>query len=937
MRDSRAGVAWESWRVLLDPGPAGGLSDGPLLERFATRRGEAAEVAFAALVARHGPMVRRVCRTLLGDPNDADDAFQATFLVLARKAGSIRKPERLAGWLHGTALRASKKLKVESARRAAHEARRAGLVAEAGDDPGRRETAEAVLEELARLPESCRAAAVLCDLDGLTHDEAARRLGWSDRTLRRRLARARGLLRDRLTRRGLAPAVAPILSPSLIPETLIDATARAASRFAAGTSAAGTVPASVPAVVLAEGVIAAMTWTKFKGIVATAGLLLAVAVGVGIGAGLAGPAPQEPAKPQPTAKVEPAGPSPAEQFQTLAKRHAELFEAYSEAVAKATEQAERLAINERLAPKPPEWASKFIALAERYPNDPVAVDALLWVLTLTGNHGEGGFPEPVGRAMTILVRDHADDPRLGPICFKLTLYPSPRRDAFLPALAEKSRNRTVKGQATLALAQYLKMKGELLTELPPADPVRDQEFLLPMYGPAYLQQLRSADPAPLLAESNRVGDRVIAEFGDLIDEANGSREPFADVARRLRRPKPPGQTGPSPGPTEEFKALVEAFRVAEKAQDQAEGKGVPSEATWRAHIAAAPKWADHGPKFERLALDNPRHPAGLDALLWIIQHATMPRFFDAADERAAANARAVDALIRDHFPGLAANLARREVAQALNHGDPFPAPPLDGLLRALHEMAPNRDARGRAGLMLARYFRNEADLADRLPRLGPERAWYAPAYLDRLRLAGPAPSNREAEALLARVIADHGDVRHVNGTVLTDETLATVAGRDLDAIRNLAIGRVAPEIVGEDVEGRPLKLSDFRGKVVLLDFGSHEHCGGCRLLYPAQRDLVARLRDRPFALLGINNHDRRDVLKQEIARGEITWRCWYDSDKLDAPGPITARWNVRGYPTFLLLDHKGVIRRARDLNPLDPTFGPEVEALVKQAEADARP
>ncbi|MEJ7638588.1 MAG: sigma-70 family RNA polymerase sigma factor [Singulisphaera sp.] len=213
MRDARAGPGWKSWRVLVEAGSVAGLADGMLLERFLAGRDDVAEVAFAALVARHGPMVRRVCRRLLVDPNDAEDAFQATFLVLARRAGAIRSPERLSSWLYGTAHRSSRKLKAQSARRRRHEVEVAREGSISVDDPGRCERAEAVLEEVARLPRSYKAAVVLCELEGLTQGEAARLLGLSERTVGRHLVRARSLLRIRLTRRGLAPTAMARLGP----------------------------------------------------------------------------------------------------------------------------------------------------------------------------------------------------------------------------------------------------------------------------------------------------------------------------------------------------------------------------------------------------------------------------------------------------------------------------------------------------------------------------------------------------------------------------------------------------------------------------------------------------------------------------------------------------------------------------------------------------
>ena len=171
--------------------------------------------------------------------------------------------------------------------------------------------------------------------------------------------------------------------------------------------------------------------------------------------------------------------------------------------------------------------------------------------------------------------------------------------------------------------------------------------------------------------------------------------------------------------------------------------------------------------------------------------------------------------------------------------------------------------------------------------------------------------------------------------VLTDETLATVADRELADVRTLAIGQPAPEIDGEDIDGKPMTLSEFRGKVVVLDFGSHTHCGACRLAYPRLRDLVDRYRNRPFVVLGISNNDSRETLKELETNKEITWRCWWDHAQDDGPGPITTRWNVRGYPTFIVLDHDGTIR-FKDLSPMDEKgFDEAIEALVKQAEAVA--
>ena len=377
---------------LLETGSVAGLSDGDLLERFAARRDDAAEAAFAALVSRHGPMVRGVCRRLLADPHDAEDAFQATFLILARKAGAIRRPERLASWLYGTAYRVSRKLKVQSARHRRHESVAALTGAEASpdDEPGRREECRVVFEEVARLPEAYREVVVLHALEGLTQEEAARHLGCSDRTFRRRWVRSCSLLRRRLTYRGLAPAAATIasaLAPAPasagITEAEADALVHTALRFAAER-----VPATASAVILARGVIQAMLWNKLKAGALAAGLLLALGAGIGVGFVLplvsaSGKGDGPVAK---AAQAADAEPSPADQYRALVKRHEDALKSYFDAVEGKTE-AEEVEIAERLEPKPDDHVPAFVALAERYPDDPVAFDALLWAVQNTLSSG----------------------------------------------------------------------------------------------------------------------------------------------------------------------------------------------------------------------------------------------------------------------------------------------------------------------------------------------------------------------------------------------------------------------------------------------------------------------------------------------------------------------------------------------------------------------
>jgi RNA polymerase sigma factor (sigma-70 family) len=245
-------------------------ADSQLLERFLTR-GE--EAAFAQLVRRHGAMVLGVCRRLLRQEQDVEDAFQATFLVLARRAGAIRKAGSLGSWLHGVARRVAARARADAARRAAHEVcRPAEPRADNADEVTWREVRAVLDEELARLPERYRAPLVQCYLEGQTQDEAARQLGWSPRTLRRRLGRARDLLRARLGGRGVALS-AGLLAVALAERAGVpDAMAAAATRVAAGAVSAG-------AARLAAGVLKATFLARLGAVGAMLALVLALAGG----------------------------------------------------------------------------------------------------------------------------------------------------------------------------------------------------------------------------------------------------------------------------------------------------------------------------------------------------------------------------------------------------------------------------------------------------------------------------------------------------------------------------------------------------------------------------------------------------------------------------------------------------------------------------------
>ena len=257
---------------LFREGTLGGLGDGQLLERYLTRRDEA---AFETLVDLHGPMVLGLCRRMLRDPRDIEDAFQATFLVLVRKAPAIRDRDLLSSWLYGVAYRVARRARNQTIRRRVRETTVPELVVMAGPESSDRLEVDPVLDqELNRLPEKYRAPLILCYLRGRTHDQAADELRCPVGTVRSRLARGRDLLRRRLTRRGFAPsAMAAILGtgPSLpakllvevVPPSLVSATLKAAFGFgSAQTIQAGAIATS--ALALAQGVLTTMKFAQLK-------------------------------------------------------------------------------------------------------------------------------------------------------------------------------------------------------------------------------------------------------------------------------------------------------------------------------------------------------------------------------------------------------------------------------------------------------------------------------------------------------------------------------------------------------------------------------------------------------------------------------------------------------------------------------------------------
>jgi polyhydroxybutyrate depolymerase len=400
------------------------------------------------------------------------------------------------------------------------------------------------------------------------------------------------------------------------------------------------------------------------------------------------------------------------------------------------------------------------------------------------------------------------------------------------------------------------------------------------------------------------------------------------------------------GLREEFKALIAGSRDVWRRYGDGL-KQLKTEGERRAYIKAnwPPEKDVVGPMIE-LARRHPEDPTAFDALAWV----AILGYGTAQSDTAA------EILARRHGPDKRLWL----ICQDMRRGVISPSRGI--LLRAVLEDNPDRTTRGRACLDLAEYRTELANFA-RLLKAPGLRPWHAQAYgaerLDWFRALDPAELEREAERLYRRVLDEFADVaplkwwtvprmRDLDPRSIYEPnqdgepdagTLADRAQAALDELRRLGLGRVAPEIEGQDVDGHRFKLSDYRDRVVVLTF-SGTWCGPCKAMYPHQREIVARLTGRPFALLSVMTDEQAEPIRKETASGEITWRCWWERG--GTHGPIPAAWNVRAYPTVYVIDHKGVIRLkfTGHLAAPEGTSGPQppidafLDGLLKEQEED---
>jgi thiol-disulfide isomerase/thioredoxin len=361
---------------------------------------------------------------------------------------------------------------------------------------------------------------------------------------------------------------------------------------------------------------------------------------------------------------------------------------------------------------------------------------------------------------------------------------------------------------------------------------------------------------------------------------------------------------------------VLALAAAAGGSPRDEYEGLVKEYNAKRESGTRPAAEEFAPRFFALAEKHRDDPAAVDALVWVAS----TYIFGPETEKALVT------LARDYSRS---ERLKAYYAQSSRYGEPFW--PYEELLRAVLKGNLDREARATAVAALAEYLKMAKERSEsceiRFAFRG--RGGLSPgslANLDRIKERGLDKVKAESEALFQEVMDRYADVR------LPDHfppQAGEFARGQLFELRSLAIGQTAPEIEGKDLAGRPMRLNDYRGKVVVLDFGSHRSCGVCRAMYPQLRQLAERFAGRPFALLGIDVDDELEEIRDVAKAGEITWPVWYDGE--GAEGPIATRWVIRSMPTIYVLDARGVIRNRGFLQG-DDLIG-TVEMLLKEMEA----
>ncbi|MGC8638301.1 MAG: sigma-70 family RNA polymerase sigma factor [Isosphaeraceae bacterium] len=908
-------------------GTLGGLSDGQLLDEFVSRREGNSEAAFEELMYRHGPMVLRICQTTLRDPQDAEDAFQAAFLVLAHRAGAIRQQASVGSWLFGVSRRVAAQARLRSARRRAGEQYVAQRRPEAYPSAGEREEEQVLLEEIDRLPDRLRLVVVLCYLEGLTYDAAARRLGLSEGSIRGRLAQARDLLRRRLTRRGIGlPSVllaagtlaeehARAATSASLSAPLINSTARIAMGFKAGEAAS----------TLARGVLYSMLLGRLR----SAAAVFLIVLGGSRMAWQTFAAPNAlPPPPQASRKPEPPVDAPEPMYAITGRVS---VEGTGEPVAGAGLRVALSFLNRSLLGDVPQSLSRDVQTGAdgRFRAELPAGYASIGLVDLPPGYLRARPNDSSGdvvlsrdarvtrtdflvRRGTIWNFEMSHDSG-GPLAGAMVSFLNPKVVEDYRARSDRS------GQAILTLPP----EARNLTGHVSCDAEYSQSILLELewesgFQPGSVRSIVQVTGRPgrfrltdSSGKSAQLGVVSMAEQYRAVgfrDQGVSSALVGADAIHPV---------------IERGKLVIRVALSETKSIRRGELTGLVVDAQGRP-VAGA-----------RVGLAYVRNRGREESL------SRDKRDWSTSDPQGRYHIRAVALPESEGKPSLLEVVASKAGFSQIE-SEPFPFEP-----------SPDGRAREVAPLRLGPDVTLSGTVVD--PQGRPvEGAWVevSPARIinENKSVRTDQHGRFAVQGLptgISRLWVIYGDL--VAGSSVSADApardivvqlhprpkprAAQQAAKAAQKPRSTMIGQPAPDWqVSGWSDDRPRQLTDFRGKIVFLDFWGI-WCGPCVSALPVLNRLRDQFEPRGVVFLSIHTpgEDRAAIRRVLLAnKASLVYAIDRDRGDKDHTGATAQAYHVRGFPSVFLIDREGNIAFC----PEDPAIGPKVEALMKSAGID---
>ena len=368
--------------------------------------------------------------------------------------------------------------------------------------------------------------------------------------------------------------------------------------------------------------------------------------------------------------------------------------------------------------------------------------------------------------------------------------------------------------------------------------------------------------------------------------------------------------------TESFRALAGGFDEASAAFRKAFDAAKTPEAKKKVLDTLQPRAEDFAVRFVALANANPKSPAAVDSLAWVVMHPVSPE-----SPRADLRTKALESLASDYLEDARVGKLCTQLVHSVDDAS-------EKFLRQVYVKGATAGVKARACASLAHNLKFRARLIRSLKEDADavkdyERA-LGKAAVARLQKADPKVLLEESESLFEVVSEKYGKMGHpLHGN------MQELARWHLLSIRRpITLEKPAPNVMGEDIDGKKMALRDFAGKVVLLDFNA-THFAPCRQMLGYERGLVARLAGKPFALVGVNGDADKVAMRKFVAAEKITWRMWFDGG--GTGGPIATRWEVDGWPTLVIIDSKGAVRAIYEGWPETKTLDAELDKLVGEA------